>query len=488
MAMVFMVLFLMITYVTAYYQNQQEPQPRERIKFYGTMCFMFSIWIAVGLHNIIELLKNKFAGKSLSKAAPAAVLLLGFVFIPMRLYQSNYREQDRSKDWLPWDFAYNMLQSCEPNAILFTNGDNDTFPLWYLQEVEGIRQDIRIANLSLINTPWYIKQLKNESPHGAEKVDMNLSDAEIEDIRPMRWDSREMEIAAPVDSNLSVEMRKSLKISSDSSSKTEQQLPSIKWKMDPTLSFGDVHAIRAQDIAVLAIIQANNWKRPIYFAATCSNDSRIGLDDYVRLEGLAYQLVPTKNTGRMEMVDDARLSRNLLHENPSYSKTFQPGFKYRGLNDPSIYFDYNHERMIVNYRGLFIRLAIDYGSKKEDNKAVQVMDYMQDKIPIDPRTIDYRFLRDISNVYYNAKQMDKYKKLAALLEAKALKTIQDDPQAAMRNSYYNPYNILLELYENLNEYSKAIGILQKLKVFYPNDPTINQLISRYDSLSHAINK
>ncbi len=485
MAMVFMVLFFMITYATAYYQNQQEPQPRERIKFYGTMCFMFSIWIAVGLHNIIELLKKKFAGKSITKAAPAAVLVLAFVFIPMRLFQSNYREQDRSKDWLPWDFAYNMLQSCEPNAILFTNGDNDTFPLWYLQEVEGVRQDIRIANLSLINTPWYIKQLKNETPHGAEKVDMNLSNEEIEDIRPMRWDSREMEISAPVDSNLSQEMKRSLRIASDSASSVAP-LPPIKWKMDPTLSFGDVHAIRAQDIAVLAIIQANNWKRPIYFAATCSNDSRIGLDDYVRLEGLAYQLVPTKNSGRMEMVDDSRLSRNLLHENPSYSKTFQPGFKYRGLNNPSIYFDDNHDRMIQNYRGLFIRLGIDYSTKKEYDKAVHVMDFMQDKLPFKPEKIDYRILRDVSNVYYNAHQMDKYTKLAHVIETQALKSIKENPQNI--NSFYNPYTILLEVYENLNEYDKAIGILQKLKVFYPNDPTINELMAKYDSLAQASKK
>jgi hypothetical protein len=476
MAMVYMVMFLMITYITAYYQNQQEPQPRERIKFYGTMCFMFSIWIAVGLHNLTELLKKKLGDNTISKAAPAVVLALAFVFIPVRLFVSNYNEQDRSKDWLPWDFAYNMLQSCEPNAVLFTNGDNDTFPLWYLQEVEGIRQDIRIANLSLINTPWYIKQLKNETPHGAAKVDMNLSDLEIDDVRPMRWDARTMELPTPTDTNKSGEMTKSLG-TLDSTGAAEGK---ITWKMNPTLSFGDVNAIRAQDIAVLSIIQANNWKRPIYFAATCSNDSRIGLDDYVRLEGLAYQLVPTKNTNRMEMVDRPKLEKNLLEENPSFSKTFQPGFKYRGLNDLNIYRDDNHDRMIQNYRGLFIRLAIDYTNDKDYAKAVQVMDFMQKKIPVEPEKVDFRILRDISNVYYNAHQMVKYTELARFIEKKAIKNISDNPQDV--NSYYNPYTILLEVYENLSEYDKAVGILKKLKVFYPGDPTINELIRKYESL------
>jgi hypothetical protein len=482
MAMVFVVLFLMITYVTAYYQNQQEPQPRERIKFYGTMCLMFSIWIAVGLHNIIELLKKKLGEGTLAKAAPVVVLALAFVLIPARLFQSNYREQDRSKDWLPWDFAYNMLQSCEPNAILFTNGDNDTFPLWYLQEVEGVRQDIRIANLSLINTPWYINQLKNETPHGAAKVDMNLTDQEIEDIRPMRWDARTMEISAPMDTNKSKEMTKSLGTVNNTGA-TENK---ITWKMNPTLSFGDVNAIRAQDIAVLSIIQANNWKRPIYFATTCSNDSRIGLDDYIRLEGMAYQLIPTKSTSKMEMIDRPKLLKNLLEENPSYSKSFQPGFKYRGLNDKSIYIDDNHMRMIQNYRGIFIRLAIDYSNDKDYAKAVQIMEYMEKKIPVDPERVDYRVLRDISSVYYNAHRLDKYKEIAKYIEINALKSISQNPQDV--NSYYNPYTLLLEVYENLNEYGKAVGILQKLKTFYPNDPSINELIQKYDSLNQQMIK
>jgi Protein of unknown function (DUF2723) len=324
MASVLMVLFILITYATAYYQNQQEPQPRERIKFYGTMCFMFSLWIAVGLSSLIELIKTKWDNKAVAKFAPGAVLILAFVFIPFRLYQSNYREQDRSKDWLPWDFAYNMLQSCEPNAILFTNGDNDTFPLWYLQEVEGVRQDIRIANLSLINTSWYINQLKHETPHGAMKVDMNLSDEEIAEIRPMKWEARTIEIEAPTDSNLSREMSRQLGIAGNPAIKPEK----IVFKMEPTLNFGDVSAVRAQDIAVLSIVQANNWRRPIYFATTCSYDSRIGMDEYMRLEGLAYQLVPFKGSSRMEMIDRDKLWKNLMMENQSFSKTYQPGFKF----------------------------------------------------------------------------------------------------------------------------------------------------------------
>lgn len=477
MAMVLMVLFILITYATAYYQNQQESQPRERIKFYGTMCFMFSLWIAIGLNSLIELIKEKWNNKSLAKFAPGAVLVLAIIFIPARLYQSNYREQDRSKDWLPWDFAYNMLQSCEPNAILFTNGDNDTFPLWYLQEVEGVRQDIRIANLSLINTSWYIHQLKYETPHGAMKVDMNLSDEDIADIRPMKWDARTIVIDAPTDTNLSREMSRQLGIAGNPLLKPEK----IVFKMEPTLNYGDVNAVRAQDIAVLSIVQANNWRRPIYFASTCSYDSRIGMDEYLRLEGLAYQLVPFKGSARMEMIDREKVWNNIMTENPSFSTTYKPGFKYRGLNNPNIYFDDNHQRMIENYRSIYIRSAFDLANAQEVGKAVQVMDFMLKKIPIDKEKTDFRLLMDMSRIYYSARMMDKYKSLAAIIEQKSLKKIEENARD-FNNPYYNPYNFLLEIYENLGEYDKGLGIVQKLKVFFPNDPTLEQYVQRFDSL------
>ncbi len=479
MAAIFMVLFFLITYATAYYQNQQEPQPRERIKFYGTMCFMFSIWIAVGLHNLIELIKQKYSKFQIVKYSPGVVLVLAFVFLPMRLFQSNYREQDRSKDWLPWDFAYNMLQSCEPNAVLFTNGDNDTFPLWYLQEVEGVRQDVRVANLSLINTPWYIRQLKYESPHGARKVDMNLSDQDIDDIRPVRWETKTIDLPVPAVLDSSLEVRKKLALQDT----TVTWQDKVEFKVEPTLNFGDVTAVRAQDIAVLSIIEANNWKRPIYFATTCSNDSKIGLDDYLQLDGLAYQLVPYKNRGNIEMMDEGRMWKNLMEENPSYSKSFQPGFKFRGMNDKSIYYDDNHERMIQNYRGLYLRLAMHFTGHKENAKAIQVLDFMQKEIPLDYAKADYRILFDISNIYYAAHRMDRYKELASYVEKSALQRISTNPREI--TSYYNPYTLLLQVYENLEEYGKAIDILNKLKVFYPNDPTIEQLLSKYQSLMKA---
>ena len=473
MASVFLFLFIMITYVTAYYQNQQEPQPRERIKFYGTMCFLFSMWVSVGLYNIIDLFKKKYNAKSFSKFIPILILPIAFVLIPARLWVSNYHEQDRSKDWLPWDVAYNLLQSCANDAVLFTNGDNDTFPLWYLQEVEGVRQDVRVACLSLVNTNWYTYQLKHDEPHGAKKIDMSLTDEEIDKIGTVRWETQNFTI--PVPKNVYAQFGITDTAITNSGK--------VKFEMIPTLNYGDAHAIRPQDQVVLSIIMSNNWKRPIYFASTCSEDCKIGLGQNLRLEGMAYRLVPSKNKNKTEYLDEALLSKNLLMENPSISKTYQQGFLFRGLNDKNIYFDDNHRGMIQNYRMTFLRLAIYYAYNNQKEKASAVIDILKKKIPFDGDNTDYRILFDITNLYSLIGNMDEYKKLALQIEPKAIAEMSSNANNV--NSYYSPYNILLQLYENLHEYDKAISILKKLESFYPNDPTIRQMESKYDSLKTA---
>ncbi|MBD3411261.1 MAG: DUF2723 domain-containing protein, partial [Ignavibacteriales bacterium] len=197
MATVFMLLFILMGYLTAYYQNQQQPQPRERDYFYVGAFFVFGVWIALGARGLVELATEKAKNEKTRTALAAAILALAFVVAPVRMLQANYYTHDRSENWAPWDYAYNLLQSCAPNAVLFTNGDNDTFPLWYLQDVEGIRRDVRIANLSLVNTHWYIKQLKNQAPYGAEPVKMRWTDAQIDQLRAVQWEPRKMSMPVP---------------------------------------------------------------------------------------------------------------------------------------------------------------------------------------------------------------------------------------------------------------------------------------------------
>ncbi|MEJ2193331.1 MAG: DUF2723 domain-containing protein [Ignavibacteriaceae bacterium] len=477
MATIFMVMFIFLGYLTAFYQNQQQPQPRERDYFYVGAFFVYGIWIAFGVRGLFDLVQEKVKSASVQKYALTGVLGLALIFIPFRMIQANYFTHDRSINWIPWDYSYNILQSCKPNAVLFTNGDNDTFPLWYLQDVEGVRRDIKIVNLSLLNTEWYIIQLKNNDPYNVGTVRLRLSDAQIDKLRPIQWEPRNISIPTPKPKNETelAEIIEKYNIMDT----TTLSSGSITWNMPNTLTFGDVKAVRVQDLMVKEIIEANNWQRPIYFAVTCSDDSRIGLGNFLKMEGMAFQLVPEQRSAGIEFVNEKALS-NALIENPGYSKDYMPGFKFRGLNNPDIFFDDNHKRMTQNYRNAFIRLTVYYLNENKNSKAIAVLDEMNEKLPYKNLGIDTGLLFEVASLYLDAGARDKYEQFAVDIEKQALESIERNPNDV--ESYYNPYRLLLETYENLKAYEKAIGIWEKLKVLYPNDPAIEAGIKKYKDL------
>lgn len=480
MASTFMMLFIFMGYLTAFYQNQQQPQPRERDYFYVGAFFVYSIWIAIAIRGLIDLLQKRLSSEMAQKAAIYGVLLFGIVFVPVRMLQANYFTHDRSKNWVPWDYSYNLLQSCAPNAILFTNGDNDTFPLWYLQDVEGVRRDIRIANLSLINTPWYIKQLKNTAPYGTPPIRIRMSDQQIEEIRPIQWTPQNITIPAPGQNLLSSPDFKFYGVQDSSIIRAG----SLTFRMNNTIDYGEIKAVRVQDLMVKEIVEANNWERPIYFAVTCSEDSKIGLSEYLKMEGMAHRLVPEQRQAGTEFINEKVMRAQLFDENPGYSRDYKPGFKFRGLNDKSIFFDDNHERLTQNYRNSFIRLAlhyINYGNHKE--KCIETLNEMDRKIPRSVIPIDHRILFDIAGLYLAADAKDKYKELARDVEKVALQAIDDDPTNV--SSQYSPYRLLIDIYENLGEYDKAINILTRLLNYYPNDSSVIGLLDHFKSLKSA---
>lgn len=464
MAFVFMVLFIFMGYLTAFYQNQQQPQPRERDYFYVGAFFVFSIWIAFGVKGLLETAAEKIKNAGQYKIAFSLILLLGIVFVPVRMAYANYHKHDRSSNWVPWDYSYNLLQSCAPNAILFTNGDNDTFPLWYLQDVEGVRRDVRVANLSLLNTPWYIKQLKNLEPYGAMKVKMRLSDAQINDIRPVQF--QETDITLPV----SAEARNKFNIA-------DSTLTSITFKMPASVQFGNISAIRVQDILVREIIESNLWDRPVYFAVTCSEDSKIGIGEYLRMEGMALRVVPNRRQQGVELIEEDVLRKQVYNENPGYSKDYMPGFKFRGLNDPNIFFDENHQRLSQNYRNAFIRLALYYIGKGNNEEAMKALDEMEKKIPRAIMKIDYRLLFDVGQLYKSAGGEKQYASIAEEVIKAAERQLELNPDDVQ--SFYNPYRLLLETYENTAKYDKAVRLLERLQLKYPNDPSLKAKIDEY---------
>ena len=478
MAAAFMVMFILMGYLTAFYQNQQQPQPRERDYFYVGAFFVFSIWIAIGVRGLVSLAMEKISAESLRTASVVGILALGVIFVPYNMYKTNYFTHDRSHNWVPWDYSYNLLQSCAPNAVLFTNGDNDTFPLWYLQDVEGVRRDVKIANLSLLNTNWYIEQLKKNDPYGVGTVNIRMSDDQINQLRPVQWETQKVTI--PVPKANTQQALKDVYQTYDISDSSVMKQGAIQFTMKNTLTFGQVKAVRVQDLMVKEIVEANNWQRPIYFAVTCSDDSKIGLQDYLKMEGMALRLVPEKRKPGVEFVN-AEIMEKELKENPGYSKTYKPGFKFRGLNNPHIFFDDNHVRMTQNYRNAFMRLAIYDINTNQDQKAVATLDEMEKKIPRENIPMDYEILFEVGNMYWNAGAMKQYKEIAADVETEALRRLEQNPNDVQ--SYYNPYRILIETYENLKDYTKLLGIWQRLGAMYPNDPNVKANIAKYTNLA-----
>ena len=188
-ALAILLLFLMTGLAIVIYLNQPDPQPRERDYVYVGSFFAFALWIGIGAGAILELIHSRVTKININpKLKLALVSLILLMFIPVRMLAFNYHSHDRTGNYLAFDYSYNLLQSCEPNAILFTNGDNDTFPLWFLQYVYNIRRDVRVVNLSLLNTSWYIYQLRDFEP----KVSLMLDNSQIDQLGLMYWPEKQL--------------------------------------------------------------------------------------------------------------------------------------------------------------------------------------------------------------------------------------------------------------------------------------------------------
>lgn len=473
MASVFLAMFIILGPVLALYQNQQEPQPRERDYFYVGAMYVFSIWIAVGVIGILDYLKQWLKSEQSAAMASYAAVGVFTLAVPVNLARMNWASHDRSGNYVAWDYSYNILQTCEKDAILFTNGDNDTFPLWYLQDVEGVRRDVRIVNLSLVNTNWYIQQMKNK-PHYAEAqaVPISLTNAQIERIQPMAWETRDLELPVPKEA---IERYHATDSSIVKSGK-------IKFTFKPTLDLGGVKAIRVQDRMVQDIIFTNQWKRPIYFAVTVSPDSKIGLDDYLWFHGLAWRLEPRKVSDQDRSIDVAILEANLMNEPQGFSKTPQYGYKWRNIANPKVYFDENTSRLMINYRSAFIRLALYHTDiSKDTEKAAAALDRMEQLIPRSKVPMGWELQSDIASFYHRLGKEARFEELASEVE-KSCNDVIASGQFNV-NSYYNPYRVLLEIYEIRKDYNKSLDLLKGLSAQYPNDPGLKQRIAEVQALA-----
>jgi tetratricopeptide (TPR) repeat protein len=381
-ATVVTLLFLMTGLAIVFYLNQYPYQPRERDYAYAASFYAFAIWIGLGIFALADLIKKK------SNLISLGIIAISTVAVPGLMAQQGWDDHNRSKRYTARDFAKDYLASCEKNAILFTNGDNDTFPLWYVQEVEGYRTDVRVVNLSLAQTDWYINQMRRQA-YDSKPIPGTLSiDKYIQgkrDIVPVRErkelagyqnlkevmdfvgkdDEKYMIMLGDELRNyiptkkfrIPVDKETALRTGTITEADTANLLPALDWEINKTYVYKN-------DLLILDILSANNWERPVYFSITTGSDAYLSLMPFFRLEGLAYRLVPLRNVaGRGQInVNTEKMFKNIMED-----------YKWGGLDENEIYMDENNIRMAETMRVQMVTLANALTKEGKKDKALAVL-------------------------------------------------------------------------------------------------------------------
>ncbi|MEA3474832.1 MAG: DUF2723 domain-containing protein [Candidatus Cloacimonadota bacterium] len=481
-------LFFMASIAMILVMNLSIDEVRNRPYFFITAYMLWSFWMGIGAMGIVRYFAKRI--KALS------MILLVFLFLlPVVNMASHYHKNDRSQELLSLEYGTNFLNGLDKNAIIFTNGDNDTFPLWYAQAVydpnakeyyleddtltfkeitgisisdkkemptrtrrllnhasiakrnlKGIRKDISVANLSLLNTPWYIKQLRNY-----EGIEINLTDRQIKSIRPMKLSNN----AVFKVGKISINLKKG----------TELYI---------------------KDQIVLQIIKDNFGKRPIYFAVTVA--SHVGFDDYLQSEGMADRLVDTK--GKYQ-IDAARLNHNI--ENV---------FDYSSIFKDELYKDNNMRRLVNNYGADFMRMSTVFYRKKDYDNAIKYMkkalDFIQNKD---------RYIPSLANLYYEIRDYENaYKTISPLIvknpndgqiiylastyldKAGQIKDALSLLENFISNNLHEKYFVThyISICKNNKKYQQGLNFVNKILEKNPEDKTLLKYKSEFENLIKGI--
>jgi len=369
------------------YLNQAGNQPRERDYAYVGSFYAFAIWIGLGVLYVKELFDKYIKNNRISNYAAAAICLLA---VPVLMAAQEWDDHDRSEKTLAPDMAVDYLQSCAPNAILITFGDNDTYPLWYAQEVLGIRRDIRVINSSLLGTDWYINQLRYKVNQSAP-IDViwssnqilgsnrdaiyyfpDLPGARVDQSKPLDLYSLMKDYAGSDDPTrmynnngdfLNIFPTKNVSIPVDINTVTQNGTVNPGDSVVSSINFEiPKNALGKNESAILNIIAANKWKRPIYFTSPYAD---LGFQDYLRVDGLTYRLVPVKNQD--------------VNEDWAYN-AMMTKFKFGNADEPGVYFDEENRRHLNTLRMQYSQVANSLADDNRKDDATRLLEKADSKI------------------------------------------------------------------------------------------------------------
>jgi len=330
---------------------------RERDYFYTPAFIFMSMIYGIGA-GILVLLAATTATTAAFVSPIAAGLVLVSLLVPCI---SNYKEHDRSGLWVPWDYAYNLLNSCRPNAILFTNGDNDTFPLWFAQEVAGVRKDVRVVNLSLGNTDWYIKQMLTNEPilklsYNKETIDNDMvldnSSANNPNHLVSTWIRRAESLKPKLKERIDQMEAKGFLSEADSAKLLQFKVNYQVWDAFLDWTKRNRSSMMLTQYKLVIDLALQNMDRPIEISTTVGTSNFMGLEKYMVQEGMVYNFVKGDLTPKQNAFD-AKVTAAMI----------DTVYKFRGLGDGSAYINSETERLLSSYVSLYLQISFDAREK-----------------------------------------------------------------------------------------------------------------------------
>ena len=418
---VLLVLFLFTGLALKIYLNERPFEPRERDYALVGSFYVFAIWIGIGVYAIYDTIKNWLQ----PKIAGPIVIIVTLLAAPVLMASQNWDDHDRSDKYTALAMAKAYLSSCEPNAILFTIGDNDTFPLWYAQEIEGFRTDVRIVNTSLFMTDWYIDQMKAKAydsepmpisfthdQYVGDKLDYIIHNPKTEN----RWNIKDfLNFIAMDDPRTILEMdngqkihfypTNKIRIPIDKNAIIANKVVNPKF-YDSIVPYIDVdikgQALYKNRLMMLDIVANNNWKRPIYFTGgSFGDDDYIWMKDFLQLDGMVYKLVPVRTS--LEKAASP-LDMGQIDSDKMYDIVMK--WDWGNGESPNIYHDPETRKNSITYRTNLARLMEQLINEGKTEKAKKVIDLAIEKMPLEHYGF-YTMLEPFAAGYYEVKETGK---------------------------------------------------------------------------------
>ena len=468
---VLLALFLFTGLALKIYLNERPFEPRERDYALVGSFYVFAIWIGFGVYAIYEIIKEKLVAKIAAPITIAATLLAA----PILMAAENWDDHDRSEKYTAIAMAKAYLESCEPNAILYTIGDNDTFPLWYAQEIEGVRPDIKICCTSLLMTDWYVDQMKMKT-YTSKGLPISFNHSQYvdgtrdyivfsEQAKDTRWNLNDfMEFAKSEDERTLVEMQsgqkvhffptKKVRIPVDKNAVIKNKVVNPKYN-DSIVPYIDIDiegsALYKNRLIMLDILNNNNWERPIYFSpGSFSDDDYLWMKDYLQLDGMVYKLVPIKTPTLEENYPDMGQIDSDKMYNLAQKWTWGNGDK------TTIYHDPETRKNSISTRSNLSRLMYKLIEEGKVAKAKSIIEMGVTKFPLDYYGY-YSTVEPFADGYYKVGETKKAQDLLNKLTAKYKENLK----------YYSTLkaveqsDLSSDIMTDIERYRSLLGVMKK---------------------------